>query len=79
MPRLPPWQHLVLVGEQHDRVFIPESATVNAFHAAPTGRAITLVYWYFGNCLGVPCVSGRPTYLDRLGRAQHQRGRTLHH
>jgi CRP/FNR family transcriptional regulator, cyclic AMP receptor protein len=50
-------------GEQHDGLFIIESGMVKVFYTAPTGREITLAYWYPGNFVGGPSVFQRDRHI----------------
>ncbi len=50
-------------GEQHDGLFIIETGMVKVFYTAPTGREITLAYWYPGNFVGGPSVFQRDRHV----------------
>ena len=41
-------------GEPHDGIYLVESGLVKVFYTAPSGREITLAYWYPGNFVGGP-------------------------
>jgi CRP-like cAMP-binding protein len=43
---------------QHDGIYLVESGRIRVFYAAPSGREITLAYWYPGNFVGGPEVFG---------------------
>src|SRR5712671_4025670 len=45
-------------GDRHDGIFLIESGTIKVFYTAPSGREITLAYWYPGNFVGGPEVFG---------------------
>jgi CRP-like cAMP-binding protein len=38
----------------HDGIWLIETGRIRVFYAAPTGREITLAYWYPGNFVGGP-------------------------
>ena len=42
----------------NDGIWIVESGRIRVFYAAPSGREITLAYWYPGNFVGGPDVFG---------------------
>ncbi|WP_020185706.1 Crp/Fnr family transcriptional regulator [Methylopila sp. 73B] len=42
----------------HDGIWLIETGRIRVFYAAPTGREITLAYWYPGNFVGGPEVFG---------------------
>lgn len=50
-------------GEQHDGLFLIESGTIKVFYTAPSGREITLAYWYAGNFVGGPEVFGEGRHI----------------
>jgi CRP/FNR family cyclic AMP-dependent transcriptional regulator len=45
-------------GAVHDGIFLIESGLIKVFYSAPSGREITLAYWYPGNFVGGPEVLG---------------------
>jgi CRP/FNR family cyclic AMP-dependent transcriptional regulator len=45
-------------GSPHDGIYLIESGRIRVFYAAPSGREITLAYWYPGNFVGGPEVFG---------------------
>ena len=42
----------------NDGIWLVESGRIRVFYAAPSGREITLAYWYPGNFVGGPDVFG---------------------
>lgn len=50
-------------GDQHDGLFLIESGTIKVFYAAPSGREITLAYWYPGHFVGGPEVFGEGKHV----------------
>lgn len=42
----------------HDGIWLIETGRIRVFYAAPSGREITLAYWYPGNFVGGPEVFG---------------------
>jgi CRP/FNR family cyclic AMP-dependent transcriptional regulator len=45
-------------GAQHDGIYLIESGRIRVFYISPSGREITLAYWYPGNFVGGPEVFG---------------------
>ncbi len=45
-------------GMPHDGIYLIESGRIRVFYAAPSGREITLAYWYPGNFVGGPEIFG---------------------
>ena len=45
-------------GSPHDGIYLIETGRIRVFYAAPSGREITLAYWYPGNFVGGPEVFG---------------------
>lgn len=41
-------------GTPHDGIYLIETGRIRVFYVAPTGREITLAYWYPGNFVGGP-------------------------
>jgi CRP-like cAMP-binding protein len=50
-------------GEVHDGLFLIESGMVKVFYTGPSGREITLAYWYPGNFVGGPSVFQRDRHV----------------
>jgi CRP/FNR family cyclic AMP-dependent transcriptional regulator len=50
-------------GDRHDGIFLIESGTIKVFYTAPSGREITLAYWYPGNFVGGPEVFGEGKHV----------------
>jgi CRP-like cAMP-binding protein len=45
-------------GDEHEGIYLIESGRVRTFYSAPSGREVTLAYWFPGNFLGAPNVFG---------------------
>ncbi len=45
-------------GQPHDGIAVIESGLIRSFYTSPTGREITLAYWFPGNFVGGPEVFG---------------------
>lgn len=45
-------------GSPHNGIYLVESGRIRVFYAAPSGREITLAYWYPGHFVGGPEVFG---------------------
>lgn len=50
-------------GDPHEGIFLIESGLVRVFYTAPSGREITLAYWYPGNFVGGPEVFGGGSHV----------------
>ncbi len=50
-------------GDPHTGIFLIESGLLRVFYSAPSGREITLAYWYPGNFVGGPEVFGGGTHV----------------
>jgi CRP/FNR family transcriptional regulator, cyclic AMP receptor protein len=50
-------------GDPHTGIFLVESGLIRVFYSAPSGREITLAYWYPGNFVGGPEVFGGGTHV----------------
>ena len=47
----------------HDGIYLIETGRIRVFYAAPSGREITLAYWYPGNFVGGPEVFGAGVHV----------------
>lgn len=47
----------------HDGIYLVETGRIRVFYTAPSGREITLAYWYPGNFVGGPEVFGTGTHV----------------
>lgn len=50
-------------GTPHDGIYLIETGRIRVFYTAPSGREITLAYWYPGNFVGGPEVFGTGTHM----------------
>ena len=50
-------------GDPHDGIVIVDSGRIRSFYTAPSGREITLAYWFPGNFIGGPNVFGGGTHM----------------
>lgn len=53
-PDQPVWRQ----GDNHQGIYLIESGRVRTFYVAPTGREVTLAYWFAGNFVGGPNIFG---------------------
>lgn len=60
---LKPGESLFAQGDPHDGIVIVESGRIRSFYIAPSGREITLAYWFPGNFIGGPDVFGGGTHM----------------
>jgi CRP/FNR family cyclic AMP-dependent transcriptional regulator len=56
-------QTLFNQGSPHEGIYLIETGRIRVFYTAPSGREITLAYWYPGNFVGGPEVFGSGTHL----------------
>lgn len=63
-------QLLFLQGDPHDGIVIVESGRIRSFYTAPSGREITLAYWFPGNFIGGPEIFGGGTHVWSATAAQ---------
>jgi CRP/FNR family transcriptional regulator, cyclic AMP receptor protein len=50
-------------GDPHDGIVIVDSGRIRSFYTAPSGREITLAYWFPGNFIGGPDIFGGGTHM----------------
>ena len=56
-------QTLFSQGTPHEGIYLIESGRIRVFYNAPSGREITLAYWYPGNFVGGPDIFGTSVHL----------------
>src|SRR5262249_48040884 len=56
-------QTLFTQGTAHEGIYLIESGRIRVFYNAPSGREITLAYWYPGNFVGGPDIFGTSVHL----------------
>ena len=49
-------------GTAHDGIYLVETGRIRVFYTAPSGREMTLAFWYPGNFVGGPEVFGTGTH-----------------
>jgi CRP/FNR family cyclic AMP-dependent transcriptional regulator len=64
-------------GDPHDGIVIVESGRIRSFYAAPSGREITLAYWFPGNFIGGPNIFGGGTHMWAAAAVQKSEVTTL--
>ena len=67
-------QTLFSQGAPHEGIYLIETGRIRVFYIAPSGREITLAYWYPGNFVGGPEIFGGGTH-HVVGRCDHQQQR----
>ncbi|HEY1931918.1 MAG TPA: Crp/Fnr family transcriptional regulator [Acetobacteraceae bacterium] len=50
-------------GDPHDGIVIVNAGRIRSFYTAPSGREITLAYWFPGNFIGGPNIFGGGTHM----------------
>lgn len=50
-------------GDPHDGIVIVDAGRIRSFYTAPSGREITLAYWFPGNFIGGPNIFGGGTHM----------------
>ncbi len=53
-----PEQPLFRQGEPHHGIHLIESGRIRSYYVAPSGREVTLAYWFPGNFVGAPNIFG---------------------
>jgi len=64
-------------GDPHDGIVIVDSGRIRSFYTAPSGREITLAYWFPGNFIGGPNVFGGGTHMWAAAAVQKSEVTTL--
>lgn len=57
-------------GQRHNGIAIIESGLVRSFYTSPTGRQLTLAYWFPGNFVGGPEIFGGGVHMWAAVAAQ---------
>src|SRR6516165_6792681 len=70
-----PEQPLFRQGDLHKGLFLLESGRVRSYYTAPSGREVTLAYWFPGNFVGAPEMFGGGTHM--WGSSAVQRTTTI--
>jgi len=70
-----PEQPLFRQGDLHKGLFLIESGRVRSYYTAPSGREVTLAYWFPGNFVGAPEMFGGGTHM--WGSSAVQRTTTI--
>jgi CRP/FNR family cyclic AMP-dependent transcriptional regulator len=68
-------QPLFQQGDPHDGIYLIETGRVSSYYQAPSGRQITLAYWFPGNLVGALSIFGGGTRM--WGSAAVQRSETI--
>jgi CRP/FNR family transcriptional regulator, cyclic AMP receptor protein len=68
-------QPLFQQGDPHDGIYLIETGRVSSYYQAPSGRQITLAYWFPGNLVGALSIFGGGTHM--WGSAAVQRSETI--
>jgi CRP-like cAMP-binding protein len=58
-----PEQPLFRQGDSHNGIFLIESGRIRSYYIAPSGREVTLAYWFPGNFVGAPDMFGGGTHM----------------
>jgi CRP/FNR family transcriptional regulator, cyclic AMP receptor protein len=56
-------QPLFQQGDPHDGIYLIETGRVRSYYRAPSGREVTLAYWFPGNLVGALSVFGGGTRM----------------
>jgi CRP-like cAMP-binding protein len=68
-------QPLFRQGDAHHGIFLIESGRIRSYYTAPSGREVTLAYWFPGNFVGAPDMFGGGTHM--WGSSAVQRSATI--
>jgi CRP/FNR family transcriptional regulator, cyclic AMP receptor protein len=56
-------QALFRQGEPHHGIHLIESGRIRSYYVAPSGREVTLAYWFPGNFVGAPNIFGSGPHM----------------
>src|SRR5882724_2442923 len=70
-------QPLFRHGDAHKGIFLIESGRIRSYYTAPSGREVTLAYWFPGNFVGAPDMFGGGTQTHMWGSSAVQRSATI--
>lgn len=58
-----PGASIWLQGDPHEGIYIIEKGRVRSFYTGPSGREVTLAYWFPGNFVGGPDIFGEGVHM----------------
>jgi CRP/FNR family cyclic AMP-dependent transcriptional regulator len=58
-----PEEPLFRQGDPHKGIYLINSGRIRSYYAAPSGREVTLAYWFPGNFVGAPEMFGGGTHM----------------
>ena len=70
-----PEQPLFRQGDPNKGIYLINSGRIRSYYAAPSGREVTLAYWFPGNFVGAPDMFGGGTHM--WGSSAVQRTSTI--
>jgi CRP/FNR family cyclic AMP-dependent transcriptional regulator len=50
-------------GDRHEGIYLISSGRIRTFYLAPSGREVTLAYWFAGNFVGGPDIFGGEAHI----------------
>jgi CRP-like cAMP-binding protein len=50
-------------GDPHEGIYLVDSGRIRSFYLSPSGREVTLAYWFAGNFVGGPDIFGRGSHM----------------
>jgi CRP/FNR family cyclic AMP-dependent transcriptional regulator len=56
-------QPLFSQGDPHHGIYLIESGRIRSYYVAPSGREVTLAYWFAGNFVGAPNMFGGEMHM----------------
>ncbi|RXH00372.1 Crp/Fnr family transcriptional regulator [Bradyrhizobium vignae] len=56
-------KHIWRQGESQNGIYLIESGRIRSYYAAPSGREVTLAYWFGGNFVGGPDLFGSGAHM----------------
>jgi CRP-like cAMP-binding protein len=68
-------QSLFSQGDPHHGIYLIESGRIRSYYIAPSGREVTLAYWFPGNFVGAPNMFGGEMHM--WGSSAVQRSVTI--
>jgi CRP/FNR family cyclic AMP-dependent transcriptional regulator len=58
-----PEEALFRQGDPHQGIYLIDSGRIRSYYTAPSGREVTLAYWFPGNFVGAPEMFGGGTHM----------------
>ncbi|WP_409191056.1 Crp/Fnr family transcriptional regulator [Bradyrhizobium sp. RDM4] len=66
-------KHVWRQGDTQNGIYLIESGRIRSYYAAPSGREVTLAYWFAGNFVGGPDLFGAGAHMWSSVAVEHSR------